>query len=173
MSASGTVAPIGAIRARGFRYRRRWNWPGGDRVTMLITLGLALAMTFVGVFTFVSRLTPKTADLPSVASAPVSIAPRAALVPAPQLPSGDTVSQPRTAPTLHVVRARAAAIRVTPAAPKVVTAPKPASAPAPSSPTPTSSCGTVASLTEPVTTLLPSPLGGSSGVVQTVTCSLP
>ena len=173
MSMGGSIAPAGTFRAQGIRYRRRIRSDG--RLPMAIALFLALWLAFISTYALTNRFTPKTADLPAVSSEPLSIAPPAAAlvpVPAPALPLGDTVSQPRTAAP-HVVKARAAAIRVTPAAPTphVVTAPKPA--PAPSSPTPASSCGTVASVTEPVASLLPGPLGGSGGVVQTVACVLP
>ena len=173
MSMGGSITSAGEFRVHGFRYRRRLSFRGGGRAPMIIGLVVAVTIAFVGAYGLSRAVTPRTADLSTdISSPPVSIAPPAetsvpVIAPPGALPV--KIVTPARAATAKIARASAVHVAPVTSKPHVFTAP----APTASSPTPTSSCGTVASITQPVATLLPGPLGGSGGVVQTVTCTLP
>jgi hypothetical protein len=170
------------IAARGYRSRetswlssvKSFRLPGDKRTTSWALLILSLIIALAGEYTLVVRMTKAPADttqfgaLPAAPSVPVTS-------PLEVAPIQPAAVAPQIHAAVHTPRVRAAAIHVTRAAPvKQPPVNTPAKAPTTQAPAPSPSCnGTVADLTQPVTNLLPGPLGGSSGVVQTVACALP
>jgi len=153
---------------------KRFRLPGDKRTTSWALLILSLIMALVGEYTLIVRTTRVPADatqyqaLPATPSAPAPSPLQVA-----HIPPGAVAPQIHAA--VHAPKARPAAFRVTSVAPiKEQPAKTRAKTPTATAPPPSSSCsGTVADLTQPVTNLLPGPLGGSSGVVQTVACTFP
>ncbi|HEV2686451.1 MAG TPA: hypothetical protein VGW79_07415 [Actinomycetota bacterium] len=168
--------PIAAGRYRS----RETSWlpsvkslhlPLDKRTTSWALIIFALILALAGEYVLVVRTTKAPATqyqaLPAT-TAPAANTPQVA-------PVEPAAVAPQIQAAVHAPKARAVAIHVTRVAPikqQPVTAP--AKTTTTSAPVPSQSCnGTVASLTQPVTNLLPGPLGGSSGVVQTVACVLP
>jgi hypothetical protein len=153
--------------------------PGDVRLWRLGVLFMAAVVAFAGSFTLAVRLTKAPADkalpyysLPAIHSAPVTETPVVPDVVA----TAPRVAAPQIRAGVQAPRAHVAAVHVVRVAPrKPPLTQKPATqTPAPTTSAPQPACdGTVASLTQPVTSLLPGPLGGSDGVVQSVACSLP
>jgi hypothetical protein len=153
---------------------RSLRLPGDRRTTSWALLIVSLIMALVGEYTLIVRTTQVPAGttqyqaLPATPSAP-------ATSPLEVAPIQPAAVAPQIQAAVHTPRVRPAAIHVTRAAPvKQQPVNTPAKVPTTQAPAPSLSCnGTVASLTQPVTSLLPGPLGGLSGVVQTVACTLP
>jgi hypothetical protein len=168
------------IAARGYRSRetswlssvKSFRLPGDKRSTSWALLILSLIIALAGEYTLVVRMAKAPADTTQYGEPPAaSSVPATSPLQVARIQPAAVVPQIHAA--VHTPRVRAAAIHVTRAAP-VKQQPVNTPAKAPTTQAPSPSCnGTVADLTQPVTNLLPGPLGGSSGVVQTVACTLP